>query len=231
MNQEKFGNFIKEIRKKNNLTQKQLADKYNVTYQAVSKWENGKNMPDTSLIKQMSKDFNVSLEELFEGEYKDKKEHKKRNVLILIIIILIVSFLLFLFLHKDDEFEFKTLSSSCNNFTISGNIAYNKNKSSIYITDIRYCGNENIESYNNIECILYEKDKNIEKKISSYKYEKKEPIKLEDYLKELTFAIDYYEMLCKEYSKNSLYLLIKASNDNEKVTTYKIPLSLNTCPK
>lgn len=41
MNQEKFGKLIKDIRKKNNLTQKQLAAKYNVTYQAVSKWENG----------------------------------------------------------------------------------------------------------------------------------------------------------------------------------------------
>lgn len=41
MDQEKFGKFIKEIRAKNNLTQKQLADKYHVTYQAVSKWENG----------------------------------------------------------------------------------------------------------------------------------------------------------------------------------------------
>lgn len=37
MDQEKIGKFIKEIRKKNNLTQKYLADKYNVTYQAVSK--------------------------------------------------------------------------------------------------------------------------------------------------------------------------------------------------
>lgn len=37
MDQEKIGNFIKEIRTKNNLTQKQFADKYNVTYQAVSK--------------------------------------------------------------------------------------------------------------------------------------------------------------------------------------------------
>ena len=61
MNQEKFGKFIKEIRKKNNLTQKQLADKYNVTYQAVSKWENGRNMPDTTLIKQMSNDFDIRL--------------------------------------------------------------------------------------------------------------------------------------------------------------------------
>ena len=36
MNQEKFGRFIKEIRKKHHLTQKQLAEKYNVTYQAVN---------------------------------------------------------------------------------------------------------------------------------------------------------------------------------------------------
>ena len=38
MDQEKFGKFIKDMRKKYNLTQKQLADKYNVTYQAVIKW-------------------------------------------------------------------------------------------------------------------------------------------------------------------------------------------------
>lgn len=49
-----------------------MADKYNVTYQAVSKWENGKNMPDISLIKQISKDFNISLEELFDTQNKQK---------------------------------------------------------------------------------------------------------------------------------------------------------------
>ena len=76
MNQEKFGAFIKKIRKKNNLTQKQLAEKYNVTYQAVSKWENGRNMPDTYLIRQISKDFNVSLDELFDGEFKKMKMEK-----------------------------------------------------------------------------------------------------------------------------------------------------------
>ena len=50
MDQEKIGKFIKDLRIKNNLTQKEFADKYNVTYQAVSKWENGKNMPDLSLL-------------------------------------------------------------------------------------------------------------------------------------------------------------------------------------
>lgn len=45
MNQEKFGQLIKEIRKTNHLTQKQLAEKYHVTFQAVSKWERGLSFP------------------------------------------------------------------------------------------------------------------------------------------------------------------------------------------
>ena len=49
MNQEKIGEFIKKLRQDNNLTQKDLANKYNVTYQAVSKWERGLNIPDISL--------------------------------------------------------------------------------------------------------------------------------------------------------------------------------------
>ena len=64
MEQEKIGKFIKEIRIKNNLTQKDLAEKYGVTYQAVSKWENGKNIPDIALLKQMSQDFNINIEDI-----------------------------------------------------------------------------------------------------------------------------------------------------------------------
>ncbi len=62
MQEEKFGKLIREIRKKNHLTQKDLADKYHVTYQAVSKRENGKNLPDITLMKQISDDFNVSID-------------------------------------------------------------------------------------------------------------------------------------------------------------------------
>ena len=53
MDQKRIGNLIKELRKKNNLTQEKFAEKYGVTYQAVSKWENGKNIPDISLLKQI----------------------------------------------------------------------------------------------------------------------------------------------------------------------------------
>lgn len=50
MDQIKIGMYIKNLRKEKNLTQKQLAEKLNVTFQAVSKWEVGETLPDTSII-------------------------------------------------------------------------------------------------------------------------------------------------------------------------------------
>lgn len=226
MDQDKFGKFIKEIRKKNNLTQKQLADKYNVTYQAVSKWENGKNMPDTSLIKQMSKDFNISLEDMFEGNINKKNSPKKYIFIIIGILLVIILFIVLLNINSD--FKFKTISTTCNNFNISGSIAYNDKKSSIYITNIEYCGGNDNEEYKSIECILYEKHDDIEKKISSYKFNK--AITLEEFLKKVTLTIDDYKKSCKEYNEDSLFLLINAKDKENKITTYKIPLKLeNSC--
>ena len=225
MNQEKIGKFIKDLRKKNNLTQQALADKYNVTYQAVSKWENGKNMPDISLLKQMSKDFNVSLEELFDGEIK-KKSNKKYIIVgvIGIILILIISFLI---INKNNsDFSFKTISSTCENFNISGSIAYNDKKSSIYITNIKYCGGDDTKEYGKIECMLYESHGDVEKKISSYKYNDNKKIKLEKFLEDVTFTVDGYKKTCDE---NNLYLLINASDSNKNITTYKVPLKLDSC--
>ncbi len=234
MNQEKFGKFIKDIRKKNNLTQKQLADKYNVTYQAVSKWENGLNMPDTFLIKQISKDFGISMDELLDGEYKETKNKKNYLIIIISILIFIILSIILITIFKphknNNDFEFKTLSSECKNFNISGNISYNKNKSAIYITNIKYCGGDDNEKYKQIECILYESYNNIERKIDSFK-SNRENIKLEEFLQDVTLSTDNYEKICKEYHKDSLYLSINATDYNEKITTYKIPLKFENCSK
>lgn len=230
MDQEKFGKFIKEIRKKNNLTQAELASKYNVTYQAVSKWETGKNMPDMALIKQISKDFNVSLDELFEGGYK-RKERKRKYLIPIFIFVIIMLILVITFIAvstKDKDFEFKTLSSSCSNFKISGTISYNEKKSAIYISNIEYCGSEVEEKYDKIECTLYESSGNMDKKISSYKHDKGS-ISLDDFLKKVTFTVDNYDRVCDAYSKDSLYLLIDAQSKEENHTTYKVPLSIKSC--
>lgn len=223
MNQEKIGKLIKKIRKENNLTQAAFAEKYGVTYQAVSKWENGKNMPDISLIKQISKDFNINIEDILEGKIK-----KKNNIRFLIILITIIPIItIFLIINKEDSFSFKTLSSRCSNFNITGSIAYNNKKSSIYISDINYCGKADNKEFNKIECILYESNNDNEKTISKYEYSKNEPIKLDDFLKTLNFKIDDYDRTCKKYNKDSLYLIINAKDINGKSKKYKIPLSLD----
>ena len=53
MDQEKIGKLIKKIRIEGKYSQKEFADKYGVTPQAVSKWENGKNIPDIAILKEI----------------------------------------------------------------------------------------------------------------------------------------------------------------------------------
>lgn len=223
MNQEKIGNLIKQIRKKNNLTQKQLADKYGVTYQAVSKWENGKNIPDISLIKQMSKDFNIDIEDILEGKVKKKKN--KKILIISIIIILIISIIV-LIIKRQDSFSFSTLSSQCANYNITGSIAYNNTKSSIYISDINYCGKPENTKYKKIECTLYEKDNDREIVISKNIYDK-DPIELSSYLKNLNFKIDDYKRTCKKYNKNSFFIKIRTTEISGRIKNQTIKLSLD----
>lgn len=68
MNQEKIGKFISLSRKSKNLSQEQLAEKLGVSINAVSKWERGLNFPDVSLIKELCKILDITLNELFAGE-------------------------------------------------------------------------------------------------------------------------------------------------------------------
>ena len=228
MNQEKIGKFIRELRKNNNLTQADLANKYNVTYQAVSKWENGKNIPDISILKQMSKDFNIDINDLLDGE-ENKKKVKPYYFIIGFVIVLFIILLIIIFTHNED-FEFKTLTTTCDDFTIKGSISYNKDKSSIYVSNIKYCGKEDKVLYDSISGTLYESHNNIIKKIDEYKSESKKLITLDDYLSELEFAVDNYESSCKTFSSNDLYIEILASKDG-KTINYKIPLTLTSCPK
>ena len=78
MNQEKIGKFISKIRKEKRITQKQLAEKLGITDRAISKWENGKSMPDLALLKPLCDNLDITINELLSGEYisKKKKEDK-----------------------------------------------------------------------------------------------------------------------------------------------------------
>ena len=223
MNQDKISKVIKNIRKSKGLTQSQFAEKYNVTYQAVSKWENGKSMPDIAILKEICQENNINLDDLLEG-----KNIKRKNKILLIgaiaafLSIIIIS--LILFGRNKNDFEFKTLSTSCDDFRLYGSIAYNDNKTSIYISNITYCGGNDESKYKSIECTLYEIDNNTKKKVSSYNYQNKESITLEQFLKNVNFNIDHYSKNCRIYKENGLNLEIEATDENSQTTIYKIPL-------
>ena len=78
MDQIKIGKFIAECRKKNNLTQMQLAEKLNITDRAISKWENGKAMPDSSIMLDLCNELKISVNELLSGEVIRMEDFKKQ---------------------------------------------------------------------------------------------------------------------------------------------------------
>lgn len=78
MNQDKIGKFIAKKRKEKYLTQIQFAEKLGVSDRSVSNWENGKNMPDMSLFPIISKELNITINDLMSGEIVEKKEYQQK---------------------------------------------------------------------------------------------------------------------------------------------------------
>ena len=84
MDLDKIGKFIALNRKNKGLTQEQLAEKLGVTNKTISRWETGKYMPDLSLLKPLSEELGITLNELLSGEkIKEEKivENTERNIL------------------------------------------------------------------------------------------------------------------------------------------------------
>ena len=118
MNQVKIGKFIAQRRKEKNMTQAELAEKLNITDRAISKWETGKGMPDSSIMLDLCNELDISVNELLSGEMikmenydkmaeenfiklqKEKEDSDKRLLFSEAIIgtIITVSFLLMIFL-------------------------------------------------------------------------------------------------------------------------------------
>ena len=79
MDQLKIGKFIAECRKKANLTQIQLAEKLSITDKAVSKWERGVAMPDTSIMLELCDILSISVNELLSGEKISMENNNQKN--------------------------------------------------------------------------------------------------------------------------------------------------------
>ena len=98
MNQIKIGNFIAEVRKQQNMTQRELAEKIGVSDKTISKWETGKSMPELGYLQQLCETLQINVNELLSGErlsgddyprkaeetimalMKDNETNKKKNI-------------------------------------------------------------------------------------------------------------------------------------------------------
>lgn len=77
MDQVKIGKFIAECRKRQNLTQMQLAEKLGITDRAVSKWETGKSMPDSSIMLELCSLLKINVNDLLCGEVVVMENYSK----------------------------------------------------------------------------------------------------------------------------------------------------------
>lgn len=78
----KIGNFLHGLRKEKGLTQQELADLYNISSKTVSKWECGDSIPNTQTLIKLSKLYNITIDEILNGEFNSSLTNKNDNKLI-----------------------------------------------------------------------------------------------------------------------------------------------------
>ncbi len=105
MDQITIGNYIYRKRKEKGYTQEQLAELLDVNPRSISRWETGKNMPDTTLLKPLANALGVSVEEILKGQDLDvhqnvealtERTEKKHGCILMLRCLLVVSGWLFL---------------------------------------------------------------------------------------------------------------------------------------
>lgn len=99
----KIGQFLRDLRIKDGLSQKDVADICNVSHQAVSKWEKGGSVPDISSLKQLSEHYKINIDDILEGETRRSQQkplpnnqNKEIIKITLSVFIIIAGFLPFL---------------------------------------------------------------------------------------------------------------------------------------
>lgn len=168
-----IGKHLKTLRKKNNLTQEQLADKLFVSRSNVSKWERNISLPDAETLLELSKIFNVSVDDILLGNNKNdssgvlniyKQIEKQKKVMLIICVSSIIIILLFLIYY------FLSFYNSNKIFLVNGygNESYFNNGIIIYTKEKEYLSLGKINSkkdilrmklvvsINNEENIIYE---------------------------------------------------------------------------
>jgi transcriptional regulator with XRE-family HTH domain len=135
-----IGEKIKKLRSKHKWTQKELAEKLNISRSAITNWENGRNYPDIQLIINISELFNISLDELLKGDKvvvekitNDTKNRKKQttqlrvfNFLGTVLVLLFLCFGIPAFIHADifSMNQIKSVEVTENNLVIETDLPF-----------------------------------------------------------------------------------------------------------
>ena len=168
-----IGKQLKTLREKNNLTQEQLADKLFVSRSNVSKWERNISLPDAETLLELSKIFNVSVDDILLGNNKNDssvvlniyKQIKKQKKVMLIIcvssIIIILLFLIYYFLSFYNSTKiFLVNGYGKESYFNNGIIIYTKEKEYLSLGKINskkgILRMKLVVSINNEENIIYE---------------------------------------------------------------------------
>ena len=206
MNGEKIGKFIKELRIQNNLTQQDLGDKLGISGKSISKWERGINLPDISILTDLSKIFHITTDELLNGKKLDKEKNnnyfKKLFILTIALIILLISFIIIKNYHT---YEIYHLNSDNTILEVDGYLIFNYKEHILLINSLKYHG-EIIEYTDNINIIL----KNNDEELINYNvtYQK-------DLIKNLINKTTLNIKTSKNYKKiDNLNLIIKFNNQS-----------------
>lgn len=170
-----LGKKIAELRKKNNLSQEELAEKVGVARQTISKWEIGDTTPDINQVKIISKIFNISIDELVDNDINSVIVEKISNteklagitikilkvfgIMLIVFITLIFLFVIIFMIdnpRKDYDIVGRTkISCQLNNEEYVYEAEYNKNYQVINSGGDAYIMNHtDIESYEDVNKIV-----------------------------------------------------------------------------
>lgn len=239
MDNDKIGKLIRELRRRNNLTQEQLADKVGVGFRAVSKWERGINAPDISNIYELCKIFNITKDELLSGKLKEndnsdnnpKNKLKSKIIITISIIGIFIIALTSIFIYQNNRtYTYKIVSSeTADDYHVRGIIHFKKEKISININKMLFLdkkisttiiknyeyeiisNNNIIFGYGYMDITQY-----LEKPISIQEFSEKNIINFETPIK-----------LTKEnILKNNLILKFKFLTQNNEIITKELMLEI-----
>ena len=223
----KISQIVKEKRKHLGLTQENIAEYLGVSTPAVSKWENGKSIPDIAILKTISELFDVNIDELLEGSVKNKKKLNKKILIPITVLGICVALIFVFFVVHKETYEFKVLETDSNDFDVSGVLAFSPDKSSIYISSINYNNSDDDTEYKSLSCNLYDVNGDAKTKISSCESDNSDVDTLSGLLNSIDFTVDDYASSCKIFKNNQLVLEINATSIDDKTITYEVPLSFD----